>query len=999
MGKGGGGGGQAPAPAPSSQTVTQTAIPEYARPYVESMLGKSEALTDINQNPYQAYGGERIAGFNPNQQTAFANVMSQTPASQLGGATGLAERAGLGALQTQGQAGQLGQEALGYGATGSLYGGMGAQQAMQRAQQTARQAGLYGGMGVGFGAQAAGMAPTAQRFGQESADIGLGGLGYGAMGAGYGGRGVQAAEQGFGAGEAFARQATDPYAMQAYMSPYMQNAVDYQKSQAIRDFEVGQQAQKARAVGAGAFGGSRQAIAESEAQRNLSNQLAGIQATGTQKAFEDAQRQQQFGANLGLQGLQAGYGGLGLGMQGAGVGLSGLGTALQGQQARMQSLGQAGQLLGQGIQGAQAGLQGVGAQQAAGQLGLQGTAQGMQGAGMGLQGVQAATGAGQLGLQGFGAATQAAGTLGTLGQTQFGQEQAILGEQQKVGAIQQAQAQQGLDLAYQDFLKQRNYPYQQLAFQSDMLRGLPLSQASQSIYTAPPSMGSQLGGLGMSALGLYGMSGGFKAKGGMVGKGYAEGGQIGYADGGDISMMSTQQLTKMLKNPTITPMEAAMIEKQLMLRQRMTNNPEAMKMLSGIAAIPTGDMVPEGMAGGGIVAFADNPDQPVRAGMPGRSLTEEDRLFLEQNPYLRRSRAIAELGGSVSSAFTDPRNYNPIDLYNRNIGKPFAEAVDRFKNADLTSTFRTGQKARTGEIPMFVGEELTPKGKMVAEGKMKPEENVLDVIKREREARGFNPAQLQAQYEAQDKQEGRPPSVASKSGNVSTAKAKPKAKADEKAVPAGVVGTPEEPLYAKYEKMLMDEREAAKANKEQAMYGRLVEAGLGTMAGGSQYALENLAKGTLPAVKGYGEDVKGARAEERTRIKDLLGIEGMRQDAQRSAKEMALKERTLEQDKDLRTQMIEVQRIAALKPNQTQELISLGQRSGMTDREIMGMIVGSAKDPEASSKNIAMKAFYDSPVLQAQYKNDVNAFLRAQGIGAGAGAAPVLNYVPGKGIK
>jgi hypothetical protein len=52
MGKGGGGGGQ-PAPAPSSQTVTQTAIPEYARPYVERMLGKSEALTDINQNPYQ----------------------------------------------------------------------------------------------------------------------------------------------------------------------------------------------------------------------------------------------------------------------------------------------------------------------------------------------------------------------------------------------------------------------------------------------------------------------------------------------------------------------------------------------------------------------------------------------------------------------------------------------------------------------------------------------------------------------------------------------------------------------------------------------------------------------------------------------------------------------------------------------------------------------------------------------------------------------------------
>jgi hypothetical protein len=600
----GGGGGGGSAPAPSSQTVTQTSIPEYARPYVERMLGKSEALTDIDQNPYQNYGGERIAGFNQNQQNAFANVMNQTPASQLGGATNLAERAGLGAIGMQGQAGQLGQEALGYGQAGSMYGGLGAQQAIQRAQQTARQAGMYGGMGAGFGAQAAGMAPTAQRFGQESADIGMGGLGYGAMGAGFGGRGVQAAEQGFGAGEQFARQATDPRAMQAYMSPYMQNAVDYQKSQAIRDFDIGQQAQKARAVGSGAFGGSRQAIVESEAQRNLSNQLAGIQATGTQKAFEDAQRQQQFGANLGLQGLQAGYGGLGLGMQGAQTGLQGLGTALQGQQARMQGLGQAGQFLGQGIQGAQAGLQGVGAQQAAGQLGLQGTAQGMQGAGYGLQGVQAATGAGQLGLQGLGQATQAAGTLGQLGQTQFGQEQAILGEQQKVGAVQQAQAQQGLDLAYQDFLKQRNYPYQQLAFQSDMLRGLPLSQSAQSMYTAPPSMGSQLGGLGMSALGIYGMSGGFKAKGGMVGKGYAEGGKVGYATGGDIKMMKTEQLEQLLENPSLSPLESDMVEKELMLRRRMEMNPESDQIMAGITAIPTGNMVPmEQMAGGGIVAF------------------------------------------------------------------------------------------------------------------------------------------------------------------------------------------------------------------------------------------------------------------------------------------------------------------------------------------------------------------------------------------------------------
>jgi hypothetical protein len=625
MGKGGGGGG--PAPAPSSQTVTQTAIPEYARPYVETMLGQSQALTDINQNPYQNYGGQRIAEFNKTQQDAFNAAINQTPASQLGSATDLATQAGYGGLNMAGQAAGLQNQALGYGQAGSMYGGLGAQQAMQQAQRAQQQAQMYGRQGAGYGAQAAGLAPQAQQFGQQAANIGLGGLGYGAMGAGYGGRGAMAAEQGFGAGEQFARQATDPNAIQAYMSPYMQNAVDYQKSQAIRDFDIGLQGQKAQAVGKGAFGGSRQAILEAEGRRNLGSQLQGIQATGTQKAFEDAQRQQQFGAQLGLQGLQAGYGGLGLGMQGAGVGLSGLGTAMQGQQAGLSGLGQAGSLFGQGMQGAQTGLSGVGQQLGAGQLGLQGTGQGIQGAQTGMQGVQGAIGAGQYGLQGLGTAGTAASQLGQLGQTQFGQEQAISAEQQKIGAIQQAQAQQAQDLAYQDFLKQKNYPYQQLAFMSDMLRGLPLSQSAQQVYTAPPNMGSQLGGLGMSALGIYGASGGFRAKGGMVGKGYAEGGLMaakrykegGYADGGDIAMMNVKQLTQMLDNPSLSPLEVEMVQKRIMLLTRMGNNPTTAEIMGiGIDSIPTGDMVPEQMAGGGIVAFKD-----------GGKSDEDYRTFLE----------------------------------------------------------------------------------------------------------------------------------------------------------------------------------------------------------------------------------------------------------------------------------------------------------------------------------------------------------------------------------
>jgi hypothetical protein len=135
--------------------------------------------------------------------------------------------------------------------------------------------------------------------------------------AGIGGLGL--AGQMAGAGQQYAQAATTPGTMQAYMSPYMQNVVDYQKMQALRDYQIGQPMRRAQAVGAGAFGGSRQAIAEAEAERNLMSQLQGITATGSQKAFEDAQRAQQFGAQLGLQGQQAALGGLGAATQAAGT--------------------------------------------------------------------------------------------------------------------------------------------------------------------------------------------------------------------------------------------------------------------------------------------------------------------------------------------------------------------------------------------------------------------------------------------------------------------------------------------------------------------------------------------------------------------------------------------------------------------------------------------------------------------------------------------------------
>jgi hypothetical protein len=110
-----------------------------------------------------------------------------------------------------------------------------------------------------------------------------------------------------------------------------------------------------------------------------------------------------------------------------------------------------------------------------------------------------------LGQQLFGAgltgAQQSAAGLGALGTQQQATDLARLGAQQTSAATQQQQTQNEYDTAYQDFLRQRDYPQEQLGFYSNILRGLPTQLASTTqTYSAPPSVAGQLMGLG--SLGL-----------------------------------------------------------------------------------------------------------------------------------------------------------------------------------------------------------------------------------------------------------------------------------------------------------------------------------------------------------------------------------------------------------------------------------------------------------------------------------------------------------------
>lgn len=90
----------------------------------------------------------------------------------------------------------------------------------------------------------------------------------------------------------------------SYMSPYMQNVVDVQQREAKRQSDILGQQEAAKAVGAGAYGGSRAGLVEAERQRNLLNQLGGIQATGLQSAFTQGLGQFNTERNLNLQAQQ-----------------------------------------------------------------------------------------------------------------------------------------------------------------------------------------------------------------------------------------------------------------------------------------------------------------------------------------------------------------------------------------------------------------------------------------------------------------------------------------------------------------------------------------------------------------------------------------------------------------------------------------------------------------------------------------------------------------------
>jgi hypothetical protein len=145
-----------------------------------------------------------------------------------------------------------------------------------------------------------------------------------------------------------------------------------------------------------------------------------------------------------------------------------------------------------------------------------------------------------LGMQGAGMGLNAANALTNIGQNQYTQNMGINALQNQYGGQQQALQQQGLTQSYQDFLNQQNFPYQQMSYMSNMIRGLPLGTTQNSqVYQGTGAMLGSLAGLGIGGAGL--------ANAYNTATGSKEGGEIkSYASGGNVASivhtLSDQQL-------------------------------------------------------------------------------------------------------------------------------------------------------------------------------------------------------------------------------------------------------------------------------------------------------------------------------------------------------------------------------------------------------------------------------------------------------------------------
>ena len=344
--------------------------------------------------------------------------------------------------------------------------------------------------GVGTMLQARNQAGQAGQFGRNAALAGIGSLGEGrARTRGAGDIGYATTARGIRELAGTTGQFDPTTGTTSYMNPYETAVIDAAMGDLTRAGEQQKQALRARAVQAGAFGGNRAALAESELDRNLLEQqaktAAGLRAQGygqaqqnAMTAFENAQqRGQRAGQLIGGMGTQAAQVGLQAG-RGLGDFASSISTmGQQGAGTQLQSANTLGNLAG-----------------LTGRLGESRSKLGLQGVDQYGRTTQDIIKMGDLGRQ-IGINQ---GEMGRLGQDINIRDIASL---EAAGQAERAANQRALDATRATRMQDIQEPYQRVGFMSDVLRGAPSSQMQMTKrYDQQPSAAAQaIGGIGSLA--------------------------------------------------------------------------------------------------------------------------------------------------------------------------------------------------------------------------------------------------------------------------------------------------------------------------------------------------------------------------------------------------------------------------------------------------------------------------------------------------------------------
>jgi len=557
------------------QVIQNTGLPDYVDPYYKRLLKGAEEASmpfdpETGESTYTPYGQERLtSGADYNDITDARKMIRGIAGS---GIPGMTEAVG---TQNEAISGIRGLATNVPGFSASSF----------TAANVSPYAGFQAGSADPYSGFQAGQADPFSDFTRSSVDA------YGGFQAGQADpfsdfqqadfSKAQGTEFQFGPARQFTGQEVADY-----MDPYMQNVVDLQKREAIKDFDRQQAGRDASAVQAGAFGGSRQAVVQGMAEQNLQDRLSDIQQVGSQAAFDRAMQmfESDRAAQMDVEGRRADEAAR---VQGIDVGETGrtqAGTAAEmartqagraAELARTQGIGldeaariqaaEAAELARtQGVDVSEAArtqaaraaelarTQGISIEEAA-RIQNAEAAELARTQGIGLDEaarIQAAEAAELARTQGIDVAEQGRvqagdaaeqariqaareaqryGTAGLYGDLAgAGRGLLGLGELSRATGIQDAQLletlggsiraedQAKLDLAYQDFLRQQDYPMSQYERFAGILTGTPTGNldVSRTTYGAFNPIQAALG-TGLSALGLYrGLGGGYGGFGG-----------------------------------------------------------------------------------------------------------------------------------------------------------------------------------------------------------------------------------------------------------------------------------------------------------------------------------------------------------------------------------------------------------------------------------------------------------------------------------------------------